>query len=218
MKEYLLLRNNTELGHYSLEELKTLGLKPYDLVWIENKSFSWKYPSEITELASFAPPVPLPSLDDPEHPGGRLVQMVDKDWLEESDDDASFDHPHPVERSPSFNDTHIVAFKPRLEQLRIKTIKSPVRSGMVKVEVRNGELPVNLPPVPDEVIPQGKIYNEVQWNNRVPEPTGQKRLRVAAITEAFYQLGNNNRMEMIVLVIGAISLLAVIYLFLTAGY
>ena len=211
MKEYLLLRNNTELGHYSLEELKTLGLKPYDLIWIENKSFSWKYPSEITELASFAPPVPLPSLNDPEHSGGRLVQMVDKDWLEEPDDDASVDYP--VGSSSSFNDTHIVAFKPRLEQLRIKTIKSPVRSGMVKVEVRHEERPA-----PDAMPPPEKIYNEVSWDNRVRDAAGQKRFSAAAVTEAFYQLGNNNRMEMIVLIIGAISLLAVIYLFLTTGY
>ena len=55
MKEYLLLRNNTELGHYSLEELRAMGLKAYDLVWVENKSCSWKYPSEINELAALCP-------------------------------------------------------------------------------------------------------------------------------------------------------------------
>jgi len=54
---YLLLRNNKQTGPYSLEELKTMGLKAYDLVWIEGKSAAWRYPCEIDELSAFAPAV-----------------------------------------------------------------------------------------------------------------------------------------------------------------
>ena len=54
---YLLLRDNKESGPYSFDELKAKGLKAYDLVWIENKSAAWRYPCEIEELSSFAPPV-----------------------------------------------------------------------------------------------------------------------------------------------------------------
>lgn len=54
---YLLLRNNKQSGPYSLEELKTMGLKAYDLVWSEGKSAAWRYPSEIEELKAFAPAV-----------------------------------------------------------------------------------------------------------------------------------------------------------------
>jgi len=54
---YLLLRNNKETGPYSLEDLKTMGLKAYDLVWIEGKSAAWRYPCEIQELSAFAPAV-----------------------------------------------------------------------------------------------------------------------------------------------------------------
>jgi len=54
---YLLLRNNKQSGPYSLDELKTLGLKAYDLVWVEGKSAAWRYPSEIEELSAFAPVV-----------------------------------------------------------------------------------------------------------------------------------------------------------------
>lgn len=55
MQQYRLLRNNKEAGPYTFNELITLGLKPYDLVWVEGKSAAWKYSSEIEELKSYAP-------------------------------------------------------------------------------------------------------------------------------------------------------------------
>ena len=54
---YLLLRNNKQSGPHSLDELKSMGLKAYDLVWLEGKSAAWRYPSELEELSSFAPAV-----------------------------------------------------------------------------------------------------------------------------------------------------------------
>src|SRR6185312_4194543 len=54
---YLLLRNNKQSGPYSFDELKNMGLKAYDLVWLEGKSAAWRYPSEIDELREFAPAV-----------------------------------------------------------------------------------------------------------------------------------------------------------------
>lgn len=53
MANYLLLRDNREKGPYSLNELLELGLKPYDLVWIEGKSAAWRYPSEVEELKAY---------------------------------------------------------------------------------------------------------------------------------------------------------------------
>src|ERR1700755_2544610 len=55
MDMYLLLRNNKQSGPYSLDDLKSMGLKAYDLVWSEGKSAAWRYPSEIEELKAFAP-------------------------------------------------------------------------------------------------------------------------------------------------------------------
>ena len=55
MGKYLLLRDNKESGPYLLDDLVRLGLKPYDLVWIEGKSAGWRYPSEINELKPYAP-------------------------------------------------------------------------------------------------------------------------------------------------------------------
>jgi hypothetical protein len=54
---YLLLRDNKQSGPYSFDELKTKGLKAYDLVWVEGRSAAWRYPSEIGELSAFAPAV-----------------------------------------------------------------------------------------------------------------------------------------------------------------
>lgn len=53
MSAYRLLRNNKESGPFSLEEIAAIGFKPYDLIWIDNKSAAWRYPYEIPELKPF---------------------------------------------------------------------------------------------------------------------------------------------------------------------
>ena len=55
-KVYLLLRNNTQTGPHSLEELAQLNLKPLDLVWVEGKSYGWSYPIEIDVLKPLVEP------------------------------------------------------------------------------------------------------------------------------------------------------------------
>ena len=52
---YLLLRSNKQSGPYSLQQLVSLGLKPYDLVWLEGKSAAWRYPSEVEGLKAYSP-------------------------------------------------------------------------------------------------------------------------------------------------------------------
>lgn len=58
MSSYLLLRNNKESGPFTIEEIQGISLKAYDLIWVVGKSAAWRYPGEIPELKSFAPPVP----------------------------------------------------------------------------------------------------------------------------------------------------------------
>ncbi len=65
MSNYLLLRNNKESGPYTLEEIKAMSLKSYDLLWVVGKSAAWRYPGEIIELMAFAPPVPEQFSDGP---------------------------------------------------------------------------------------------------------------------------------------------------------
>ena len=57
MNKYLLLRNNKQSGPFTVEELAAIGIKPYDLVWLEGKSAAWRYPSEMDDLKAFAPAV-----------------------------------------------------------------------------------------------------------------------------------------------------------------
>jgi hypothetical protein len=52
-KVYLLLRNNKQLGPYSLEELLQQSLQPFDLVWVEGRSAGWRYPTEIDTLKPY---------------------------------------------------------------------------------------------------------------------------------------------------------------------
>lgn len=56
-KIYLLLRNNTQLGPFTIEELLEQDILPTDLIWIEGKSLAWSYASELNllKLARKAP-------------------------------------------------------------------------------------------------------------------------------------------------------------------
>jgi hypothetical protein len=63
MSSYLLLRNNHESGPYTLDEIKGMSLRTYDLIWVVGKSAAWRYPGEVQELKSFAPLIP----ELPEH-------------------------------------------------------------------------------------------------------------------------------------------------------
>jgi hypothetical protein len=77
MANYLLLRNNKESGPYSVDQLMELGLKPYDLVWMQGKSAAWRYPSEVEELKPFAPIVE-------EQPYDRFYKKSGEEKKEES--------------------------------------------------------------------------------------------------------------------------------------
>jgi hypothetical protein len=50
MTTYILLRNNKETGPFQLEQLREMGLKANDLIWVEGQSASWRNPTEINEL------------------------------------------------------------------------------------------------------------------------------------------------------------------------
>jgi hypothetical protein len=54
-KIYLLLRNNKQTGPHNVEELKLLGLKTTDLIWVEGKSAGWRNPMELDTLKSYVP-------------------------------------------------------------------------------------------------------------------------------------------------------------------
>lgn len=49
-KLYKLLRHNKEIGPFTLDDLKEIGLTSSDLIWVEGESSKWKYPYEVEEL------------------------------------------------------------------------------------------------------------------------------------------------------------------------
>ena len=55
MNSYILLRNNKESSSLSLEDLRKIGLKTSDLIWVECQSVGWRTPQEITELKVLLP-------------------------------------------------------------------------------------------------------------------------------------------------------------------
>lgn len=77
MKKFLLLRSNKQSGPYSADELQQMGLKAYDLIWVDGKSAAWRYPGEVEELKSFAPPVE-------EQPYDRFYKKTEENKAQES--------------------------------------------------------------------------------------------------------------------------------------
>lgn len=89
MASYLLLRNNKESGPFTMDELLSSGLKPYDLVWVQGKSAAWRYPSEIQELKPFAPVIE-------EQPYDRFYKKSKEEQLPESPDTSEPQSPAPI--------------------------------------------------------------------------------------------------------------------------
>lgn len=228
MKEYLLLRNNAESGPYSFEDLKSLGLKPFDLIWVQNKSFTWKYPSEISELAEFAPAIEIQSTDTEvtdflKGLEERLMagnhKRVDNDLKVVEMDSVVIE-----ERNPEKNLSHIVAFQPKVDHTHIKTIKYSSQPAVVKVEVREQETgAVRQSAYVADSTGGALLYNPAKPSRQFfsllqPIYGLQKSKQGVRFWDSFQNLRQQNAMEMIVLAIGSLSLLAVLYLFFTSGY
>jgi DNA-binding NarL/FixJ family response regulator len=65
MCTYVLLRDRIKWGPYSLDELKSKGLRATDMVWINGISAAWHYFDEIEELKTLAQPGDLTNPDPP---------------------------------------------------------------------------------------------------------------------------------------------------------
>lgn len=224
MKEYLLLRNNKQSGPYSVEDLRSMGLKPFDLVWIEKKSSAWRYPTEVKELAAFAP-----SIDDVNKvivsdAAPKLVTTYTKADFTET----VFSNTQVQQQT---NDAiaerytgHVVAIKPTINSTQVRTIKSNASRNIIQVKVRN------IDSTADNTI--SSIETKEQFNNAYaisPEHnnildsfTAKHQLQLvnekAVIPFSKNQYVIDNKLEWMVLIIGAISLLAIVLLLVTSPY
>lgn len=229
MKEYLLLRNNAQSGPYTLDELRAMGLRAYDLVWVENKSFSWKYPSEISELAAFAPA--LDEIQSEPFNIDKTHMAIDLDDLARVLPSAKKEGKKTmVEEAPIRHINHIVALKPKIDHIEIKTVKSVSQPNILNVQVREREKEET--PSLQEAIEYSHIeklqdmnMQQERWSDTVSNASLQPEANIAPANiyfnepvAGYSQAVANNKLELVVLAIGAISLLAVIYLLLTTGY
>jgi len=233
MKPYLLLRNNVQSGPYSADELRMLGLKAFDLIWTEGKSFSWKYPAEVDELRSFAPAVEqtlasvVNNLKERQMKGDTASESVTelKEVKEVPQVEAKI---VPIketktEIASSQLSHNIVAFPPKIERVEAKTIKSPT---LVKVQVREKEedAPASrttsierkyeesfMPPS------AGEGHEEVQLETKFAQPLDNIRDKFieSRIIRAPKEK-SRNILETSILIIGAVSLLGIGYLFGTS--
>lgn len=99
-----MLRDNKQTGPYSAADLEIMGLKSYDLIWVDGKSAAWRYPGEIDALKSFAPPVE--------------EQPYDRFYKKESETD------HPKEYLESAANKNIAVNNSEIEKDQIPPIKS----------------------------------------------------------------------------------------------
>ncbi|MBX3241540.1 MAG: hypothetical protein KIT80_11180 [Chitinophagaceae bacterium] len=184
MKEYLLLRKNVQSGPYDLNELVSLNLRSADLIWIEGKSFSWRYPSEISELSSYVQEVDAPVMVVT--PGGM-------------------DIPETQPRQEVKHKT-IVAIKPSAgnHSLSVKTVAP--RTNVLKVQVREKE------PEPAEEHDILAIKESIISKTAPSSQSPDLVMAPARVTQT------DNKIEFFVLAVGAISLLAVLYLLFTTSY
>ena len=122
MASYLLLRSNKQTGPFSQEQLVQLGLKPYDLIWVQGKSAAWRYPSEVPELKEYAPSIE-------EQPYDRFYKKEETVKKEEFVLEAKVKS-EPMLRSSSYSEPVEIKYEKYLPQ---KNTTSPVQSGKVSV-------------------------------------------------------------------------------------
>lgn len=141
MSTYRMLRSNREIGPYSLDEIISLGLKPYDLIWVDGKSAAWRYPSEIAELKPYAPVVEEQPYDRFfKRPTASQSQQEKKEPVVEKQDanSSKSEKPQP-EKKPAYST--IVVVMPKKENTRVTVIK-PVEKATEMVTPKEKEQPV----------------------------------------------------------------------------
>lgn len=141
MSTYRMLRSNREIGPYSLDEIISLGLKPYDLIWVDGKSAAWRYPSEIAELKPYAPVVEEQPYDRFfKRPTASQSQQEKKEPVVEKQDanSSKSEKPQP-EKKPAYST--IVVVMPKKDNTRVTVIK-PVEKATEMVTPKEKEQPV----------------------------------------------------------------------------
>ncbi|MCW3118570.1 MAG: hypothetical protein JWM28_2652 [Chitinophagaceae bacterium] len=133
MATYLLLRNNKNSGPYSLEALIQLGLKPYDLVWVEGKSAAWRYPSEVEDLKFYAPVVE-------EQPYDRFYKKPSETKIETEKKQAVNQQPAQIQQEVNYITPQEVK-----QSIKIAEVKTPKKQVFVSLPANTGHTFIKRP-------------------------------------------------------------------------
>ena len=165
MATYLLLRNNKESGPLSFDELIKIGLKPYDLVWVNGRSAAWRYPSEIKELVPYAPVVEEqpydrfyqksteqnPETSNQQPAANKPLDVLQPEPIKANNQEIPV-NPHPkqkIERTAQTNKNVFVSFPERITDNKPA---APVEYERTKEENVNAQRQ-NIQPLPANEIP-----------------------------------------------------------------
>ena len=179
MATYLLLRNNKESGPLSFDELIKIGLKPYDLVWVNGRSAAWRYPSEIKELVPYAPVVEEQPYDrfyqksteqNPEasnqQPAANKPPDVSQPEIIKANKQEIPVNPHPkqkIERTAQTNKNVFVSFPERITDNKPV---APVEYERTKEENLNAQRQ-SIQPLPVNEIPGFKQSTAINRNEPI---------------------------------------------------
>ena len=162
MGKYLLLRDNKESGPYLLDDLVRLGLKPYDLVWIEGKSAAWRYPSEVNELKPYAPVAE-------EQPFDRFYKKA----VEDKPEQIAAPHEQTANRHEHLHSPYAppVAQKEELKFIPRKSVFVTLPGQKSKTEINAGpvDMPKQTPATPTITITESPEVAEVKFSQPLDE-------------------------------------------------
>lgn len=165
MKKFLLLRSNKQSGPYSAEELQQMGLKAYDLIWVEGKSAAWRYPGEIEELKAFAPAVE--------------EQPYDRFYKKSSEATSAPVETPPVAQPQSQSQ---IQQQPQIQQPQVQQ-QPPTQQQPVEKPARKEKeykrvfvtLPSNATPKPQVSKPAAETSGHVQYQPPVQQPVTETK-------------------------------------------
>lgn len=147
--KYLLLRDNKQSGPFTMDEIKVMGLKKYDLIWIDGKSAAWRYPCEVDEFKSFAPQVDEQPYDrfykkpvQQEHLQLRKAEMVQQQTEEKPKEELKKSAIRPVAEEKKIAPRKYVSISlPGSYRVKI----DPVRSEPVSMQSQQAEPERSVP-------------------------------------------------------------------------
>lgn len=116
MNFYRVLRDNKELGPFSLDEIKKIGLHSSDLVWVDGQSAAWRFPDEVPGLLSQIESSQLKTTEDtpPQKdsfnikPKKRYRLTADHRMVEITEEEAKFSDLPRIEEQPPAPKTAVI--------------------------------------------------------------------------------------------------------------